>query len=666
MIPTIKFYNCLVLLLLGTIALTPRALSAQDVVVQESFEYDCSAATSNAFYNGCFEGWTSSHGTPNVQMSASLDGGGTLSAHDGSWFMHGYIKYGICNIMQSRGEGIALNYDFQAGATYRLSYAYVSTGPGSNHILNRTRVSQWLLSDGYPNISGYPCTDNEYVPPVNEPTELVHTPTDNGGSWQFYNNVEFTPGQDFGQLWFRSEYQVQGANSQQAHGDFYIDNLTIELICDPTGNTPVFNFEKENGYPTNEFCFSENVFMDATANTDANRFRIEIKRRMAGSNDDYEAYGNYGWRESTPGLINLSALWAQQTLPFEPGYEYQVFLYTGDGDCVQEIPAVHTFTLECCEEFSANFLLNLIEQEPGNLTLTVSGYEDDPALNLSHEWIVLSSPNEDVGPYAVETTLTTTGSGTITLLENLQSSFYYTVIHRLQTPCGEFCLGKQRFGQNGAAERTEDPNDPTCEFCGPFACELLEELCMAPTGLYVRQTGNGIMIDWDDHLTADQYTVQITLNDPDCCGENQQVIVASYDVEESELFIPYFVNCMSVQVGVVCGESYEWSDEVCFYYHRTQLNSSAAGTAEGTERLQGAKAYPNPVNDVLNVGFDVPFTGEISVYDLHGRVVLKQGVADASVAQLDLSALSPGMYWMTYSNDEVTSKPLRVVKASSN
>lgn len=96
----------------------------------------------------------------------------------------------------------------------------------------------------------------------------------------------------------------------------------------------VFNFEKENGYLINEFCFLENVFMDVIVNMDVNRFCIEIKCCMVGFNDNYEVYGNYGWCESVFGLINLSVLWVQQMLFFELGYEYQVFFYMGDGDCV--------------------------------------------------------------------------------------------------------------------------------------------------------------------------------------------------------------------------------------------------------------------------------------------------------------------------------------------
>lgn len=74
-------------------------LIVQDIVVQESFEYDCSVVIFNVFYNGCFEGWIFLYGILNVQMSVFLDGGGMFSVYDGSWFMYGYIKYGICNIM---------------------------------------------------------------------------------------------------------------------------------------------------------------------------------------------------------------------------------------------------------------------------------------------------------------------------------------------------------------------------------------------------------------------------------------------------------------------------------------------------------------------------------------------------------------------------------------
>lgn len=631
------------------------SLNAQ---INGNFEFDCTEDANNAFYHGCFEGWISSHGTPEVLMNITTDGE-FISPEQGNWFMHGYVRYGDFFIQQDTGEGIAVNYDFEEGVTYQMSYSYRSNGAASSAFLGRTRISQWLLYSGLPNQNGQTGTPAEVTPALTEPLQIVHEPEDNVDAWKLYENIVFTPNQDFQQLWFRTEYEYDEVNNEYAEGDYFIDGLVVEILCDPFSNTPEYNFERENFLPANEFCYPENVFMDWSVNEGANQYRVEIFQRLIGD-EEYASYTEIDWQEGLlANRINLSDEVAEQDLYFEPGYEYEVHLYVADGDCIQENPAIHSFSMECCEEFSADFFLSLNEDNTG-LTLSVDGYYFSEDENITHEWIVLSSPNEDTGPYTLEASLTTSGNGEIIVFDELQSSFYYTVVHRLQTPCGEFCFGKQRFAQNGAPERTEDP---TCEYCGPFICDILDELCFAPTGLSAQQLETGIMLNWDDHLTAESYFVTVKINDPTCCGGNNGVIEIGYTVAQSQLFIPYTLNCLSFQVAVVCNDEYIWSEPECFFYHRRGNTERTDGNrSNGIDELWKPDVYPNPFVGLINVRFDDPFNGVIHVRDLHGRVVAEQAVEDAINTTVDLSALTPGMYWLICTNGQETSTSVRVVK----
>jgi hypothetical protein len=53
--------------------------------------------------------------------------------------------------------------------------------------------------------------------------------------------------------------------------------------------------------------------------------------------------------------------------------------------------------------------------------------------------------------------------------------------------------------------------------------------------------------------------------------------------------------------------------------------------------------YPNPAKEQINISFDSPSTGQISLLDLSGKVVLVEQIDEPDLA-LDLSAFHAGIY----------------------
>lgn len=84
---------------------------------------------------------------------------------------------------------------------------------------------------------------------------------------------------------------------------------------------------------------------------------------------------------------------------------------------------------------------------------------------------------------------------------------------------------------------------------------------------------------------------------------------------------------------------------------------SAGGTinaAVGMEEFNQHEisAYPNPTNGSLVVNTSLSGTGSVAVYDLAGRVVLRQVMTDASTSALDVAALEAGYYFLIVETNE--------------
>lgn len=60
--------------------------------------------------------------------------------------------------------------------------------------------------------------------------------------------------------------------------------------------------------------------------------------------------------------------------------------------------------------------------------------------------------------------------------------------------------------------------------------------------------------------------------------------------------------------------------------------------------------FPNPTSGILNIGGMVNHNGQVKIHDLSGKLLLEQKI-NAS-GQLDISALSPGIYWVEIKNED--------------
>lgn len=81
----------------------------------------------------------------------------------------------------------------------------------------------------------------------------------------------------------------------------------------------------------------------------------------------------------------------------------------------------------------------------------------------------------------------------------------------------------------------------------------------------------------------------------------------------------------------------------------TELNSSLRNVAS-TSNL---KVYPNPASDVLTVESVQTATGNISIYNLQGQLVMQQPADSDKTTIIDIAQLNPGIYILVIGNESV-------------
>lgn len=328
----------------------------------------------------------------------------------------------------------------------------------------------------------------------------------------------------------------------------------------------------------------------------------------------------------------------------------------------------------------------------GNLTIV----DNSPSLSLgisynngvlsgssndvgNHFWEVFCAPNATTGPYSLVASFNTTS---FTFSGNCGC---YYVRHNFDNACGNICTAQT-----------------ICE----ADCELDECSVSAPTGLQVTHLSSfQSQFTWNPVWGAVSYVLEISPNDPACCGGNQMFITAPFVfpvasnseiIDFSQILWPWgnggtggetSVRCFSWRVRAVCanGSMSNYSQSMCSNpgsgepWLRPAKTGSSMTEDSGNEMLQGtdgniggfnaaeAVIFPNPAKESveINVRGLQSETINIQILDATGKVVktiknLRTENGQIS-KQLNVESFDKGTYLIQISSDGNTVMTERLV-----
>ena len=412
-----------------------------------------------------------------------------------------------------------------------------------------------------------------------------------------------------------------------------------------------FHFEDSEDNIKTTFCYGEDVYLDGTASTGETDYWIGISRRPIPNNgQNWQNYEFLGWEDGEVGEVNLSEAFADLDYDLEPGWEYRITLALQNLDkCVNWEPSEQYFVVECCADFfdPAFDLERRVTPVNGVYALVAVEYELYENVDVQHTWTIYSSPNLDGGPYTFVDEVT--GDE---LYYEVGEGLCYFVIHSIETLCGEYC-----YGQSDCINAGGNAVEELCDLCGPIDCSILDELCMAPSGLQFDCQGVRpiiVTLSWSAIPNVPGYVVEITWNDDECCVTPEPEVTIPYFTSSNQLVINELIqpdwDCFRWRVGTVCENGAEvWSDYQCF-------NGCFFGSIPTVETALPSKTniFPNPTNDLVQLSFEDAFTGEVQLTDKLGRVIQTQSLSEAFRTELDLTSLPTGLYWVVTVNEAGT------------
>ncbi|NUO01719.1 MAG: T9SS type A sorting domain-containing protein [Saprospiraceae bacterium] len=447
-----------------------------------------------------------------------------------------------------------------------------------------------------------------------------------------------------------------------------VTNLAVPTFASNANLTYVL--KRNADMPTDNFCYGEDIYLDATGTTNYDRYFIAIWRRPSNSPGNFTLYADYGWTisNSIGPVTNLSEIIRfQGENPgeiFEPGYVYEVqFAIANPPNCIPWIELKRQFRVECCTDFfSASFNLETTTTPWGSLALEVDDFisYDNYA---THHWTILSSPNAYGGPYTLEGEKTTLGHGPHTIFYGASPQRYYFVVHRISTLCGDYCYGQGE----------DDETGHDCDVCGEIDCSVLHNLCLAPG--YVEITSSHWTEDWGllwgAVPGADGYVVEVIVNDPKCCENGQEVQTRYYHTTDTQyLPIAQAEECFKARVGTVCNGETSWSTWLCvqdFFLAGITDEIKAKASQKGAILPDDPSAeflvYPNPTNSALNILLPKSETAErIQLMNMQGHVVFEQTTPDQQLS-IDCKSFPAGMYTIhiTYADQSQAIQKVQII-----
>lgn len=211
-----------------------------------------------------------------------------------------------------------------------------------------------------------------------------------------------------------------------------------------------FTMQDNLGNIKNTFCSGEEVIFNGTASTGETQYNVEIRRRPTGIGT-FVPWANVGPFSGQATTLNLSQLLLSQNKFFEPGFDYGIYFTISNPANCMTLVSKDAITIECCEDFfNAGFQLQ-VNPAAGSYTITSVLFNTYATANATHEWYVLSSPNAVGGPY----TPVYSSTATTLVWPGAQYNLYYTVVHKVITPCGEVCSSRSQWQTNNRGESEE-------------------------------------------------------------------------------------------------------------------------------------------------------------------------------------------------------------------
>ena len=455
----------------------------------------------------------------------------------------------------------------------------------------------------------------------------------------------------------RGDYTLEINFGYQPHGydDWQYDETTKEIsayCCDKLVN---FHFEHEDGTEDTAFDLCEDVYLDGSETQNTGKYYLDLwKVNNDGTVSWISKQAPVGWALGHPDLINITDLFENNGAPnieFEYGMTYEVKLAIIDPYCGW-VEKKHRFAIkgDCCDDFtSADFSVTTLCFE-GKVSITVSNFEEYEYLDAVHNWYILSSTNPDSGPYTLEYQTTTTGAGPITLIDDLDYGFYYTVIHRVTTYCGELCYATVVYcGENS---KVNEAQSRATEIDCSILCEL-----SAPTNLEVSE--NGCVLTWDAVPGAYGYLVRFYKGVG--CGCVGMPPVDPIPVDTNYLVLEGDLKdaCFAWEVIAICAQ------EKLSPPSEQKCHNSVPSLDPEWETIS---ISPNPSNGVVNfrvkTTYDTPVT--IEIHNFYGNFiksfVLHTKANKSNELTWDGSSLAKGVYFVTFKTTGNTIQKTIIIK----
>ncbi|WP_299210463.1 trypsin-like serine protease [uncultured Dokdonia sp.] len=420
-----------------------------------------------------------------------------------------------------------------------------------------------------------------------------------------------------------------------------------------------YHYEDENGNDKTQFCIGEDVFVNGSATLNTSNYFMDLW--IVDSNGEYDWISGAGWISGSPDFVNITDLFEndpENPVTFQVGETYSVKLAINDPNCGW-VSLQHNFEIiDCCEDFNeADFSLGV----DFNYNFWIGNYEGYEFLDATHEWYVISSPNEEGGPYTLESQVTTTGDNTFLLYNDASFDLYYTIVHKVITECGEICYAQVQYQKEGKSPE-EYANVKAAEIDCSFLEEILpkcEELATPSNLQVVADT-----LTWDPVPGAAYYIVSSPAGgEPQpFCECTKPVSIVPITTSTNSVVVPDGLQsrCFAWRVTAFCedGTQSQASFSQCFYPIKALENDNFVNVA----------ISPNPNRGDMNFTVETSLDTQVSVevYNVYGTKIHSFTInskrdLEATAQWNAAGTLKTGIYFITFKTDtQVISKKVIV------